>query len=181
MATDTHAGTAVPGDAHGGGGEFPAFDTTHFSGQLLWLAITFGLLYLMMSKVIVPRMQSIIQTREGLLNKDLTQAHEAKARAEEAGKAYEKSLTEARQSAQALAQEAHAKLTKETDAKRKSLEDELSKRMSDANAKITATRTKAMKNVRSIAADTASALVERIIEKAPAASAVDAALDQIKS
>lgn len=179
MATNTHAGTEVPGDAHGSGGNFPAFDTSTYPGQLLWLAITFGLLYLMMSKVIIPRLQSILKERESILNRDLQQAQDARVKAEEAGKAYEKSLAEARQNAQNLAQAAHARLTAETDSKRKALEEELAERMNEANATIVKTKAKAMKNVRSIAADTTLALVEHILEKAPSDTAVEAALDQI--
>lgn len=181
MASNTNAGTEVSGDAHGGGGNFPAFDTTTFPGQLLWLAITFGLLYLAVSKVILPRMKSIFEERETILNRDLQQAQDARTKAEEAGVAYEKALTEARKNAQGLAEKAQTKLTAETDAKRKALEEDLAARMNDANAKIAKTKAKAMKNVRSIAADTTSALVEHILEKAPPETAVEAALDQVKA
>ncbi|MEN3930374.1 F0F1 ATP synthase subunit B' [Microvirga sp. W0021] len=177
MAQNTHAGTEVSGE----GGNFPAFDTTHFGGQLLWLAITFGLLYFMVSKVIVPRFKSIFEEREGILNRDLQQAQEARVKAEEAGKAYERSLAEARSNAQNLAQEAHSKLTAESEKRRKALEEELAVRMQEANSKIEKTKTKAMKNVRAIAAETTSTLVEHIIEKAPSDTAVEAALDQIKA
>ena len=50
-------GTHSETGAHGGeaaGGVFPPFDSSTFASQLLWLAITFGLFYLLMSKVIVP-------------------------------------------------------------------------------------------------------------------------------
>lgn len=181
MASNTQAGTEAHGGPHSGGGAFPAFDSTTYPGQLLWLAITFGLLYLMVSKVILPRLRSILDNREAILSRDLGQAQDARTKAEEAGKAYEKSLTEARQNAQSLAQAAHAKLTAETDTRRKALEEELAVRMNEANAKIVKTKVAAMKNVRSIAADTTSALVEHILEKAPASSAVEAALNEIKA
>ena len=57
----THAGTEVSGAPHGEHHDvgFPPFNSATFGSQLLWLAITFGLLYVMMSKLIVPRVASI--------------------------------------------------------------------------------------------------------------------------
>ncbi len=179
-SSNTHAGTEVSGQAHKDVG-FPAFDTKTYPGQLLWLAITFGALYLMMSKVIVPRMKSIFDERNAILNRDLQRAEAARVRAEEAGKAYETSLAEARNNAHSLAQAAHARLTAETEMRRKALEEELAGRMTEANATIAKTKAKAMKNVRSIAAETTTTLIEHIIDKTPTSEAVDAALDQVKA
>lgn len=182
MASNTHAGTEVPADAYGaGGGAFPPFDFTSFPGQLLWLAITFGLLYVMLSKVILPRMKAIFDERESVINRDIQQAQEARTKAQEAGQAYEKALADTKHSAQTLTQTAQAKLAAETEAKRKALEEDLMARMNEANATIAKTKTKAMKNVRAIAAETTSALVERILEQAPSDTAVQSALDQIKA
>lgn len=181
MATNTHAGTEVSGGAHGGGNQFPPFDTSTYPGQLLWLAITFGIFYLLMSKVVIPRLRSILDERESALSRDLGQAHKARTQADEAGKAYETSLAEARKNAQSLAQAAHARLTAETFTRRKALEEELAGRMNEANVAIAKTKVKAMKNVRSIAADTTSILVEHVINKVPTNDAVEAALDQINA
>jgi len=135
----------------------------------------------MLSKVILPRIKAIYGERESVINRDIQQAQEARTKAEEAGQAYEKALADAKHSAQTLAQKAQAKLTTETEAKRKALEEDLMARMNEANATITQTKAKAMKNVRAIAAETTSALVEHILEKAPSDTAVQAALDQIKA
>ena len=73
MATssDSHsAGT----QAHGGAPHsdvFPPFDTTHFSSQLLWLALTFGALYLLMSRVALPRIAGILENRQATISGDL--------------------------------------------------------------------------------------------------------------
>jgi F-type H+-transporting ATPase subunit b len=104
-----------------------------------------------------------------------------KSRAEEAGAAYEKALAEAKGRAQALAQETRAKLSAESDAKRKALEADLNKRLADSEATITAKKTEAMSHVRGIARDAASSIVERLTGKAPAPQKVEAALDQINA
>jgi len=179
MAQTTQAETQAHGDAHDVG--FPPFATETYGGQLLWLTITFGLLYVLMSKLVLPRLTGIIETRQKAIAHDLDEASAMKARAEEAGAAYEKALAEAKTRAQALAQEARNKLSAESDAKRKALEADLAKRLAEAEATIAATKTQAMSNVRAIATDAAAAIVERITGKAPAPQTVEAALDQIKA
>jgi F-type H+-transporting ATPase subunit b len=176
QAQTTHAGTEAHGDAHAVG--FPPFATETFGGQLLWLTITFILLYVLMSRLVLPRLTGIIEGRRERIARDLDDAAEMKTNAEEAGAAYEKALSEAKARAQALAQETRAKLSAETDVKRKTLEAELAARLADAEKAIDATKTQAMSNVRGIAVDIATAIVERLTGKAPAHQAIEAALDQ---
>ena len=177
----THqAGTEAHGDAHADVG-FPPFATETFAGQLIWLAITFVLLYTLLSKLVLPRLTGIIENRRTLIAKDLDDAAAMKTRAEEAGTAYEKALGEARGRAQALAQETRSKLAAESDAKRKALEADLNSRLAESEATIAAKKTEAMSHVRGIALDTATAIVERLTGKAPAPQAVEAALDQTKA
>jgi F-type H+-transporting ATPase subunit b len=177
QAQETHATTEAHGDAHEDIG-FPPFKTETYAGQLLWLTLTFALLYVLMSRLVLPRLGGIIEDRRVRISGDLDQAAAMKARADEAGAAYEKSLSEARARAQALAQETRTKLSAESDAKRKSIEGELAGRLIQAEQTIMAKKTEAMGNVRGIALDTASAIVERLTGKAPAPQAVEAALDQ---
>ena len=72
---DTHTtGTQVPGAGHAD--VFPPFDTTHFPSQLLWLVITFGALYLLMSKIALPRVAGILENRQSKITSDLDSAAE---------------------------------------------------------------------------------------------------------
>jgi F-type H+-transporting ATPase subunit b len=177
QAQDTHATTEAHGDAHEDIG-FPPFETETYAGQLLWLTITFTLLYVLMSRLVLPRLGGIIEDRRVRISADLDQATAMKTRADEAGTAYEKSLAEARARAQTLAQDTRSKLSAESEARRKSVESELSGRLIEAEQTIMARKTEAMGNVRSIAIETASAIVERLTGRAPAPQAVEAALDR---
>jgi F-type H+-transporting ATPase subunit b len=180
QAQTTHAETEAPGGAHENIG-FPPFATETFGGQLLWLAITFVVLYTLLSRLVLPRLSGIIENRRAMIARDLDDSAAMKSRAEEAGAAYEKALAEAKGRAQALAQETRAKLSAESDAKRKALEADLNKRLADAEATISTRKAEAMGHVRGIARDTASAIVERLSGKAPAPQAVESALDQINA
>ncbi len=180
QAQTTHATTEAHGGAHEDVG-FPPFATETFGGQLLWLAITFVVLYTLLSRLVLPRLSGIIENRRAMIAGDLDEAAAMKSRAEEAGTAYEKSLAEAKGRAQALAQETRAKLSAESDAKRKALEADLNQRLAEAEATISAKKAEAMSHVDAIARDTASAIIERLTGKAPAPQKVEAALNQIKA
>jgi F-type H+-transporting ATPase subunit b len=180
QAQTTHATTEAHGGAHEDVG-FPPFATETFGGQLLWLAITFVVLYTLMSRLVLPRLTGIIENRRAMIAKDLDDAAAMKTRAEEAGTAYDKALAEAKGRAQALAQETRAKLSAESDAQRKALEADLNARLAESEATITARKAEAMGHVRGIARDTASAIIERLTGRAPAPQSVEAALDHINA
>ena len=178
MATTAHdAHTEAPSGGHGG---FPPFERETFASQLLWLAITFVALYVMVAKFGLPRVGGILDARKGRIDGDLADASRFKNESEAAMAAYEKALAEARNRAQTHASETRDRLTAESDKNRKAVEERLNARLADAEKSITATKSAAMTNVRGIAIDTASAIVARLTGTAPpetsTASAVDAVL-----
>ena len=180
QAQTTNATTEAHGGAHDEVG-FPPFASETFGGQLLWLAITFVVLYTLLSRLVLPRLSGIIENRRTMIAGDLDEAAAMKTRAEEAGSAYEKALAEAKGRAQTLARETRAQLSAESDAKRKALEADLNQRLADAEATIASKKAEAMGHVHGIAHDTATAIIERLTGKAPAPQAVEAALNQIKA
>jgi F-type H+-transporting ATPase subunit b len=161
-----------------GSATFPPFASETFASQLLWFAITFGLLYWLMSKVALPRVADILENRTNRIAADLAEAERLRADSEAAGAAYERSLAEARDRAKAIAQETRDALMAESGARRKTLEAELAERTAAAEATISARTAEAMASVRGIAADAAAAIVERLTGKAPERAAVEAALDR---
>jgi F-type H+-transporting ATPase subunit b len=154
---------------------FPPFDSANFVPVLIWLALSFALLYFLMSKIALPRVQDILHTRQAKINEDLKNANKMRAEAQEAGAAHDKLLAEARAKAQGLAQETHARLNAETDAKRHALEADLNAKLVAAEAQIAETKEKAMSNVHSIAQEAATAIVQHLTGKPADAAAITAA------
>lgn len=174
----TTTGTEVPAEGHHEGkGAFPPFAAETFASQLLWFALAFGLLYILMSKIALPRVAGILEDRRRRIAGDLEAAQRAKAESDASVAAYEKSLADARATAQRIAGETRDAVNAEMEANRKAIEAELGAKLSAAEAQIAATKAKAMENVRTIAADTATAIVTSLTGKAPAAKAVAAAVD----
>lgn len=171
---ETGAHTAAEG-GHGGG--FPPFETNTFASQLVSLAIFFVALYLIVSKLALPRVGGAIEARQNKIDGDLAEAQKLKDQSDAALKAYESELAAARSRAQAIGNETRDKLNAQAEAERKALEEQLAAKLAAAEKTIAATRSTAMSNVRGIAADTAGTIVQRLTGVVPDASAVNAAVD----
>lgn len=173
----TQAGAQAPGGAHGGGGSFPPFDSSTFAGQLLWLAIFFGLLYWLMKKVALPRVGNILEGRAERISADLAEANRLKGEADAAIAAYEKALADARAEGHRIAAEMHEKVTAEAEAQQRKLEDDLNARLEVSDRQIAEAKATALSNVRGIAVDAASAIVERLTGAPAQAGEVEQAVD----
>ncbi|HKH80769.1 MAG TPA: F0F1 ATP synthase subunit B' [Methylovirgula sp.] len=182
MASTEHAtGTQVATDVAAGEKPFPPFDSANFVSLLIWLALCFGGLYLLMSKFALPRVEGILHDRRAKISGDLHDASTKRAEADQAAADYQKTLAEARASAQALAQQTYARLAAETEAKRKAHEAGLAAKLAAAEAQIEATKNKAMANVEEIARETAAAIVEHITGKPANAKAIASAIAKSKA
>jgi len=159
---------------------FPPFETEFYPSQLLWLAISFGLFYLFLQKVVLPRIGNILEVRRDRIAHDLDQAARNKEEADAAIAAYEQELADARSKAHAIAQEAQDSAKADAEAQRKSVEAELDRKLVDAERRIAAVRDTAMKDVGTIAEETAGAIVEALIGQKPDDKAVSAAVGQVR-
>ncbi len=174
MAEPT-AHTEAPAEHHA----FPPFEAQHYPSQLFWLALSFILLYVLMSRVALPRIGGILAERRRRIAEDLAAAQRFKEQSEAADAAYQKALAEARARAQAIANETRQQQAAEAEATNKRLEAELHEKLAAAEQSIAASRAAAMFNVASIAAETAAAIVERLIGTAPAERDVAAAVGEV--
>ena len=161
------------------GGKFPPFDSHTFPSQLLWLAVTFIALYLLMSRVALPRIGSILEARRRHIDSDLADAQRLKGESDAAIAAHEKTLAEARSSAQTLAHERREKAAAAAEARRKELEAKLGSRIAEAEKAIAATRSAAMTNVRTIAGEAAGAIVERLTGVMPSSHEIAEAVGDV--
>lgn len=174
---ETHAETGAAHElVHDPG--FPPFDSSSYPSQLLWLAITFGLFYLFLKRVVLPRIGGILEVRRDRIAQDLDQAARMKEEADEAVAAYEQELAEARKKANAIGQEARDGAKAEAEAQRRSVEEQLDTKLREAEQHIASVRDTAMKDVGTIAEETAGVIVQELIggrvDKATVSAAVKA-------
>ncbi len=171
-------GTTAHTEAEGGHkAPFPPFQTDTFASQLVSLAIAFAALYLIVSRIALPRVGSLLDERQKAIEGDVSEAQRLKEASDTALKAYETELAAARARAQAISTETREKLNAASEAERKLLEDRLSHKLAEAEKTIASTREAAMGNVRGIAAETAGAIVQRLTGLVPDGKSVESAVD----
>ena len=170
-------GTTAHTEADGGHKEFPPFQKDTFASQLVSLVIAFVALYLIVSKIALPRVGGVLDKRQSTIDGDLAEAQRLKDESDSALKAYESELAAARSRAQAIGAETREKLNAASEAERKTLEDRLAAKLADAEKTIASTREAAMSNVRGIATDAAAAIVQRLTGIAPDGTSVGQAVD----
>lgn len=171
-------GTTAHTEAGGGHkAPFPPFQRETFASQLVSLAIAFAALYLIVSRIALPRVGSLLDERQKAIEGDVGEAQRLKEASDDALKAYETELAAARARAQAISTETREKLNAASEAERKLLEDRLSHKLAEAEKTIASTREAAMGNVRGIAAEAAGAIVQRLTGLLPDGKSVESAVD----
>jgi F-type H+-transporting ATPase subunit b len=154
----------------------PQLDVTTWPPQLFWLAVCFIALYVVVSRIIIPKTGGVIEARKKTIECDLAAAVSAKSESEAVFKAYEASLAEARGRASAHALEVRNRVGAESDAARHKLDADLADKAAAADKAIQAAKAKALSNVKDIAGELAANIVAELsgasVSKAAAAAAV---------
>lgn len=157
----------------------PQFDPTYFAPQVVWLGITFLALYLLMSKLILPRMTGILAQREDRIDGNLQRAEALKEEAAQVLASYQKAIADARAQAQTALAKAAADIAAETAVR----EAEFAKKMADqtaaAEAGIRAAKTQALADVRGIAAEVAALMAGKLVGSSADAGTVVQAVDSV--
>jgi F-type H+-transporting ATPase subunit b len=177
MAEKVTTGTTGHSDA-GHVKVFSPLDSGTFVPQLVWLALSFGLLYVLLKRYALQRVGEVIEERRERIQRDFEKAEKLKAETEQALASYEQALAEGRAKANAIAKDVRDKLAAEVDKERAGVETQVAKKMADAEERISQSKAKAMASVGDIAADTASAVVSKLLGKEVSKDEVQRALLQ---
>lgn len=167
MASDTHGADHAAKDvaSHGAdhaGAAFPAFDASTFPSQIFWLAISFVILYVVLSRVILPKLGGVIEQRKGRIAADLDEAARMKSEADEALVEMDKQLAKARADARAKAEQTRAGIDARIAEASAAKASELDVKLSEAETRIDAMKSEAMANVAAIATTTTSAILAQL-------------------
>ncbi|HLZ66354.1 MAG TPA: F0F1 ATP synthase subunit B' [Aliidongia sp.] len=157
----------------------PQLDPTSFSPQLIWLAITFVVLFFLMAKVALPRVGAAIERRKDQIDGDLDRATKLKAEIDIVIQAYERALTDARAQANATVNETKDRLAAIAAKRQHAAVAALAEKTAAAESRIASAKAEALANVRTIAVEAARAATSRLIGDAVDEARIGATVDQV--
>ncbi|HET9904652.1 MAG TPA: F0F1 ATP synthase subunit B' [Xanthobacteraceae bacterium] len=155
----------------------PQLNPEYFTPQLVWLAITFVILYFAMARMALPRISSVLEDRKQRIQGDLEKAERLKAEADEVLAGYNKALADARAQAQAELQKTVAAISAEAARREQAFAATLERRSAEAEERIAATKAAAMADLRTIATDVAGAVIAKLSDQKLPPAQIEAAVD----
>jgi F-type H+-transporting ATPase subunit b len=156
----------------------PQLNINDFAPQLIWLAISFVLLYLIMSRLALPRVGQILEERSSRIAGDLAAAAKLREDTEKAIADYEQALADAKARAQAIAREARDEMTRDLERRRAEVDQTIAAQTADAEKRINTMKEAALSHVGEIATDTAEALLARLLGKTVNRSELQGAVNE---
>jgi F-type H+-transporting ATPase subunit b len=185
MASDTStlaaeaenmASGAAEAAAEASGG-MPQLDFSTYPNQIFWLVITMVVIYLVLSRVALPRIASVLSVRHGAISSDLEQAEEFKRKAVEAEDAYTEALAQARAEANLIVTETKAEIAKNLEAATELADAEIAAKAAESEKAIREIRDNALQAVVAVATETAGEIVARLMPGASDDKAVKTAVN----
>ena len=160
----------------------PQLDSRTFTPQIVWLVITFVILYVAMAKLALPRIGEVLAERQAKIDSLLKRAESLKAEAEAVLTAYDKAIAKARTEAQDVVRKTSDSAAKTAADRHATLAARLGDEIKAAEARVNETRTRALAAIGPAAADIAKAVVERLgggpVDARTLAPAIDATLKE---
>ena len=157
----------------------PQFDISTFPSQLIWLAIAFVLLYLLMARVALPRIGQVLEERQEKIDDNLDSAEQLRAETEADSESYETALVQAREQARGAIQAAARGATEEASRRQEELGREMAESIKVAEENIAGAKRDAVSGIREAAVEAAAGATERLIGVKPSDAAVAAAVDAV--
>jgi F-type H+-transporting ATPase subunit b len=179
LAGVTLAFAAAPALAQESGGLPQLTQTETFASQIFWLVITFGALYYIMSRKVLPRLGEAVEGRREKIEDDLGRAERLRAEAEEVMGAYEKALSTARSEAGEILKEVSDEIKAETTQRLEVFGREQAERSRSEEAAIEEAMQRASGELAAMASDVAQSVTQKLIEVTPDPTAARAAVEEV--
>lgn len=154
----------------------PQFDPTTYPPLIVWLVITFSVLYVLMSRLVLPRIGSVLEERFSRIEGSLARAESLRTEAKAASDAYEQQIAEARAKAILITREVEERLAETAAARTAEVATRLNAEIVAAETHIAEAKTAAMEEVSAIASDIAATIVQHLTGESPPSAAVNKAV-----
>ena len=160
-------------------GGMPQLDPEFWFSQIFWLIITFGILFIILSKLILPKISENLEIRKSQISENIEAAEKEREESENKIKEYEKIILDSKTEAKNYFIKAREKILKDIDKKRERLESEINEEINKAEIEISELVSKSPEKINKIAAETSSDLIKQLIRVEVNSSSIAAIVEDI--
>jgi len=156
----------------------PQLDPTYWASQAFWLIIIFSSIYILVSKIFIPKIKNNIDNRENKIRKDLEEASRLKEEADKKLKLYNEAIKEAKIEAKKIISESRQKINDDIQLKKNQIEKEIEKEILSAEEEIENFKKNSLTKINSISEDIVSNLIKNIFGEDINKSSIKASVDE---
>ena len=160
-------------------GGMPQLNPEFWISQIFWLTLTFGILYLVLSKLILPKISANLETRKSQILENIEAAEKQREDSEMKLKEYEEIISKSKLEAKTIFNQAREKALKDINAKKEVLEGQIDEEISKAEEEIKILRNGAPDKINKIAIETSSELIQKLIGAEVNNSSISAIVDDL--
>ena len=160
-------------------GGMPQLNPEFWISQIFWLTLTFGILYVVLSKLILPKISDNLESRKSQILENIEAADKKRKDSEEKLEEYEKIVSKSKQEAKSIFNQAREKVLKDINAKKEVMEKQINAEIIKAEEEIKALRDMAPEKINKIAIETSSELIQKLIGAGINNSSISAIVDDL--
>jgi F-type H+-transporting ATPase subunit b len=157
----------------------PQLNPEFWISQIFWLTLTFGILYVALSKLILPKISANLESRKSQILENIEAAEKLREDSEEKLKEYEEVISKSKLEAKTIFNQAREKALKDINAKREVLEKQIDEEISKAEDEIKTLHNSAPDKINKIAIETSSELLQKLIGAEVNNSSISAIVDDL--
>ena len=157
----------------------PQLNPEFWISQIFWLTLVFGSLYLLLAKLILPKISNNLESRKSQISENIEDAEKKRQQSDQKLKDYEKIISEAKIEAKNIYNQAREKILKDINIKKESLEKEIDEEINKAEEEILDLKKKSPSKINKIAIETSTDLIKKIIGADVNSSNISAIVEDI--
>ena len=144
-------------------GGMPQLNPEFWFSQIFWLIITFGIMFVLLSKLILPKISENLEIRKAQILENIEAAEKQREESDKKLEEYEKLITNSKNEAKSYFNKAREKILKDVDKKKENLEKEINEEINNVEKEILDLKNKSPEKIRKIAVETSADLVKQLI------------------
>ena len=160
-------------------GGMPQLNPEFWVSQIFWLTLTFGILYIVLSKLILPKISANLESRKSQIQENIEAADKQRESSESKLKEYDKIILKSKLEAKNIFKDAREKALKDINSKREILDKQIDEEVKNVEKEIEILRKSAPEKINKIAIETSSELVKRLIGAEVNNSSISAIVDDL--